>query len=316
MKLNNKGFAISGILYAVMLLFLTLVASLLALISNRKLILDKYKRDIKDELNFSANTYNARIQLDENTAYVRLTEEELSEYDFKSQVSGCLKGGETDAEVFTLCQFNESDITNILNYRLYDSSEREIIGFDSELVESSDGFKTHVVHYNYYEKDSEGNYLLDETKRNLKVSKGNLQSGKENIFYVRYYLIDSHNILAKEVTRNLVVSKYNNYVNVVNSYFKISRGIVINYDYTINANSYVLNSNNLVKDNTLLNYDIYNSDDELITFYEDAEGIYYKTSSNKVVNLANNDEKYRIRYYTGTRAKPTSEIKYAYFTFE
>jgi len=316
MKLDNKGFAISGILYAVMILFLTIVVALLSLLSNRKLILDKYKKEIKDSLNSSIETYNARIQLGENTSYIRLTEEELSEYDFKSQVSGCLSNGEKDPEIYTLCAFNETDITNLLNYKIYDSKENEIIKFDFENLQSSDNFKTSIAYYNYYEKDSDGNYLLDETKKNLKISKKYLEANEENVFHIRYYIVDNHNILAKEATRDLIIDKYNNYINIVNGYFKVAKAEILNYDYKANANSYKYNGSSLLKDNSILNYDIYNSSDELITFYIDNGTLYYKNVQNEIVDLTNSEEKFRVRFYTGTIDSPTSETKYAYFSIE
>ena len=316
MKLDNKGFAISGILYAVMLLFLTIVISLLALISNRKLILDKYKRNVKESLNTSIEAYNSRIQLAENTSYVRMSEEELSEYDFKSQVSGCRKGGETDPEIYTLCQFNETDITNILNYKIYDSLDHEIIMFEAITKESVDGFKTNIVSYSYYEKDSKGNYIIDETGNSLKVTKKYLQPQTENMFYIRYYIVDSHNILARDVTRTLIVNKYNNYVNIVNSYFKVDQSSLDTYDFKINASSYKYESGNLVKDNSLLKYDVYNSEDKKVTFYNENGIWYYRTSSNEVVNLTDSEEKFRVRYYTGSTNNLTSEVRYAYFNFE
>lgn len=40
---NNKGFAISGILYSSLILFLTLILGMLVMATNRKIILDKEK---------------------------------------------------------------------------------------------------------------------------------------------------------------------------------------------------------------------------------------------------------------------------------
>jgi len=50
MKLNNKGFAISGILYAIMFLFITLIFAVLGLLGSRKVILDKYKQEVSNQL--------------------------------------------------------------------------------------------------------------------------------------------------------------------------------------------------------------------------------------------------------------------------
>lgn len=55
MKLNKKGFVSSAVLYSLLLLFLALVLGLLALLSNRKQILDKLKGDIKSEINQTKN---------------------------------------------------------------------------------------------------------------------------------------------------------------------------------------------------------------------------------------------------------------------
>ncbi len=49
--LNNKGFAISGIIYSILLLFLIILSGLLTMMSSRKIVLDKIKNDILIELN-------------------------------------------------------------------------------------------------------------------------------------------------------------------------------------------------------------------------------------------------------------------------
>lgn len=46
MKLNNKGFAISGVIYAIMFLFIILTFATLGLLGSRKVVLDSYKQDV------------------------------------------------------------------------------------------------------------------------------------------------------------------------------------------------------------------------------------------------------------------------------
>lgn len=50
-KLNNNGFAITSILYSIMVLFLMLLLSILGILGSRKAILDKNKKDILENLN-------------------------------------------------------------------------------------------------------------------------------------------------------------------------------------------------------------------------------------------------------------------------
>jgi hypothetical protein len=49
-KLNNKGFAISGIIYSLLLLFIILLTAILLLIANRKFVLDTVNKDIMKKL--------------------------------------------------------------------------------------------------------------------------------------------------------------------------------------------------------------------------------------------------------------------------
>ena len=49
--MNNKGFAVSGILYTVLLMFLALLSMLLWNLENRKSLLDKIKADVNNLLN-------------------------------------------------------------------------------------------------------------------------------------------------------------------------------------------------------------------------------------------------------------------------
>ena len=49
--LQNKGFAISGIIYSILILFLLLLFSILSIMGARKMVLDKLKNDVINELN-------------------------------------------------------------------------------------------------------------------------------------------------------------------------------------------------------------------------------------------------------------------------
>jgi len=51
MKLNNKGFAISSVLYALLILAISLMFGIIAILVSRKMTLDKIKISVKDDIN-------------------------------------------------------------------------------------------------------------------------------------------------------------------------------------------------------------------------------------------------------------------------
>ena len=67
MKLNNKGAAISGIIYSILLLFILLLFGVLALLGSRKVVLDKLKYQILLELN-SGDDFYRNIKMDKSGA--------------------------------------------------------------------------------------------------------------------------------------------------------------------------------------------------------------------------------------------------------
>lgn len=68
MKLNNKGFALTSIIYMLIVLFLMILLLVLSNLASRKVILDKLKYDVKEKLNQGGYTAN---ELDR--PYVNLT---------------------------------------------------------------------------------------------------------------------------------------------------------------------------------------------------------------------------------------------------
>ena len=49
--MNNKGFAVTGIIYTLMVLFIVLIIVLLSMFSDRKKVLDKFKNEVLDKVN-------------------------------------------------------------------------------------------------------------------------------------------------------------------------------------------------------------------------------------------------------------------------
>ncbi len=57
-RLNNKAFAISSIIYALLILFLIILTLIMAMLTRRKIAFDKAKNEIKDNLMFNNKTYS------------------------------------------------------------------------------------------------------------------------------------------------------------------------------------------------------------------------------------------------------------------
>lgn len=58
MKLNNRGFAISTMMYMILILVLSLVACALAILSSRSMVLNKLKNDVQSEINDTDSAYD------------------------------------------------------------------------------------------------------------------------------------------------------------------------------------------------------------------------------------------------------------------
>lgn len=53
--MNNKGFAISGIIYTILLIFLIVLAGILSLFNSRKNVLDNLKNKVVGEVNTTSS---------------------------------------------------------------------------------------------------------------------------------------------------------------------------------------------------------------------------------------------------------------------
>lgn len=58
MKLNNKGFAITSVLYGLLILFVVLTSTYLAILSSKKNNIDKITEDLEEDY-FTSNSSNS-----------------------------------------------------------------------------------------------------------------------------------------------------------------------------------------------------------------------------------------------------------------
>jgi len=91
MKMNNKGFAITGFLYAIFSLFLVLLTLLLITLTNSKLILQRTKQNVRENvsdkelstighyLSIFVNSQDVTISL--GSSYNVLTDVSVKKYD-------------------------------------------------------------------------------------------------------------------------------------------------------------------------------------------------------------------------------------------
>ena len=75
--MNNKGFAITGVLYSILVLFIVITTLLIFNLQNKKIILDKLKKDTLD-----------------NVENISTTEEEVCEYEVGQEFTFDYTGSE------------------------------------------------------------------------------------------------------------------------------------------------------------------------------------------------------------------------------
>lgn len=79
MKLNNKGFALTSIIYLLIVLFLMTMLLILSNLSNRKVIIDKLKTEVKDKLDQGGINAKEKyiVTFDPNGGELTQTEKEV-----------------------------------------------------------------------------------------------------------------------------------------------------------------------------------------------------------------------------------------------
>lgn len=109
MKINNKGFAITSIIYSMLILFLTLVVLIIANLASRKVVFDQQKEDILDK--FSSNIVSEEYQKIE---YIKSTGTQYIDTGFKPTIN---------TKVSTNLKFEEYQGYTLYNSRLFGATD-------------------------------------------------------------------------------------------------------------------------------------------------------------------------------------------------
>lgn len=205
MKLNNKGFAISSIMYIILILAVILISVTLAILSSRKLILDKIKKETTD--NIYGISYNSVISTLKHEAinYASINnieQENIKIGDFETSVSQEL------LEHHELLDKYLSLFKNNYNYDIYLGQPKKVTDI-SKPIDNMIGVVDYKIEGNSYT----GKNLFD-------ISQG--ESSSSSSVYLK------NDILYTPYTKgNTKSARFNQYIEV-----KPNTTYVYNHNYT------------------------------------------------------------------------------------
>lgn len=162
MKLNNKGFAISSIMYIILILAVILISVTLAILSSRKMILDKIKKETSD--NIYGISYNSVINTLKHEAirYAsnnNIEKEDIKIGDFETSVSQeLLDYHELSEKYLTLSKNNYS-------YDIYLGQTKKITNI-SKPIDNMLGIASYKIEGNSYQETRSGKNLIPYPYKN------------------------------------------------------------------------------------------------------------------------------------------------------
>ncbi len=126
-KINSNGFAIAGLLYSLLIIFLALIFSFLLMLNNRKTILNQIKKDVYNNLS-GITSDEISIDLDDLPSILV----EGSDYKLPSNVSNTLKDNSNIS-----CKVNNNEITNVstLHSGYYNVECQITVGNKNDIVQ-------------------------------------------------------------------------------------------------------------------------------------------------------------------------------------
>ena len=173
MKLNNKGFAISTVMYMILILAVILITLTLSTLSSRKLILDKIRRETLNNI-YDTNSISFKEAIDilkaEAINYAssnNITKQSIKISDLNSSI---------DSEILDAHELSNKYLTMVKNENTYDI----YLGNSSKITDLSKKIKPFIDIYDYKiygnskQEIRSGKNLVD----NIKLNSTNVANGK------------------------------------------------------------------------------------------------------------------------------------------
>ena len=220
MKLNNKGFAISTVMYMILIMAVVLISLILAVLSSRKLVLDKIKDETLNDIYVQKSVSFSNDSWETIAANVRAGN--LDNYNVGDTKEVTLKGElsgtytvriankstpeECNDEKFsqTACGFVVEFVDIITTYVMNQAGEYKTVNYDNGW--NIDGYPATLM--NQYLKKDIIDYLPDDLKKEIKYTKVISSHGSldEKNFEStdKLYLLSTKEVWGKEGTTNMV----------------------------------------------------------------------------------------------------------------
>jgi len=204
LKLNNKGFAISSIMYMIMILAVLLVTLTLTLLSGRKLILDKIKVEVQNEIyNIYSLSYREVINIlkeeaveyagDSNKVSVKIS-------DLNSSIDSEILDGYKLSDKYLTLDYNNS------SYDVYLGQEKTITDI-SKPIDNMIDIIDYKIEGNTYQKTYTGKNLFNAKLWSESKTEGGLTI---------QYLEDEDCFLINGTATNAMMF-YSGYINLPNT---------------------------------------------------------------------------------------------------
>ena len=160
LKLNNKGFAISSVMYIILVLAVVLIALTLALFSSRKLILDKLRNSVVNAVNNTHSyTYRQTLNKLKEEAITYATKNNITKDSIKiSNLDSVI-----DDEIINDYKLSNKYLTMVSNNNTYDVylGESKTITDVSKNTDSFIDIVDYKISGNSYQQTYTGKNLID-----------------------------------------------------------------------------------------------------------------------------------------------------------
>ena len=283
-KLNNKGFAITSVIYAMILLFIVLMTMTIAILGRRKILLNRSRDIAKNVLNETDYIYEYKYKDEYKDIYQTFTAP-FSGY-YRVELWGAQNGNKNGAYATGIINLNQEDklYVYIGNSTVSDSSIRYDTNVDSSIIMklASDEKNNYINSSNDNHKFVNSFIIPNDTEMPT-YNGNNIMVGNKGNGYAKISYIPTIGLTGYTMTNLINNGSYettdNNWANSKNPNNSTATISVVTDDSYIGNNSLKFNYPNQTGSVTLLSEQDIMLDSSLYghKFYG---SLMYKTSSN------------------------------------